>query len=294
MVAMSAGFALAFACLATDAGLLDDRVTNLFQSDHYTVEWGAVPFVPNDAELEIGDGLGHGGNLGWMWFKPGKDGVDVLSVKLDTGWNPYKSKHAPDLAPVTVKRACLKSDAYAVLLKELALVESTRAKPWGNEFWNSTSDIWVAARLATDKKTYMDVGWAGFQSAQSMAEYAKTKAAVTLAGKAVEKLEFKKHELTKEEQAWASAKFAREWKRYKEPLAYGWVRARSIVLIGVVGDATAYPTFREILTENKHFIYEAVNAVTRLTGKDVRDKPVEEMDVEKVRPKVLELIRDKK
>jgi hypothetical protein len=41
-------------------------------------------------------------------------------------------------------------------------------------------------------------------------------------------------------------------------------------------------------------IYLAINAVTRLTGIDVRDRPVEEMDIENTRKKILELIDDKK
>jgi hypothetical protein len=34
--------------------------------------------------------------------------------------------------------------------------------------------------------------------------------------------------------------------------------------------------------------------VTRLTKKDVRDKPVEEMDIEKTRRKILDLLGDGK
>ena len=41
-------------------------------------------------------------------------------------------------------------------------------------------------------------------------------------------------------------------------------------------------------------IYYAINAVTRLTKTDVREKPVEEMDIEKTRFKVLELLKEKK
>jgi hypothetical protein len=66
--------------------------------------------------LEIGDGNGHGSTLNWMRFQPGKDGVDVLSIRLEGKWEQYSSKWPPDRAPVTVKRARMKADAYATLL----------------------------------------------------------------------------------------------------------------------------------------------------------------------------------
>jgi hypothetical protein len=84
-----------------------------------------------------------------------------------------------------------------------------------------------------------------------------------------------------------------------------WVRERYIRTIGVVGDEAALPVLREILTadppkgeprdpKDGRCIYSSINAVTRLTKKDVRNKPVEEMDIETTRKKVLELIDQKK
>lgn len=64
--------------------------------------------------------------------------------------------------------------------------------------------------------------------------------------------------------------------------------------IGVVGDPTALPTLGDILggDPKDSCVYHAINAVTRLMKKDVREKPVEEMDVEKTHRKVLDLLRD--
>lgn len=79
---------------------------------------------------------------------------------------------------------------------------------------------------------------------------------------------------------------------------------RYIELIGFVGDASVLPTLRVILEDdprikvfdsrNDRCIYHAINAVTRLMKKDVREKPVEEMDLEKNRKKVLEMLGEKK
>jgi hypothetical protein len=63
-------------------------------------------------------------------------------------------------------------------------------------------------------------------------------------------------------------------------------------LVGVVGNAAAVPTLRGILARDPkdRTVYFAINAITRLTGKDVRDMPIEDMDVEKTRRKILELL----
>src|ERR1700730_15627511 len=109
MRALSACFALVVTCSANGAEPDNERAKKQLKSDNYTVTWGTAPIFETGAELEIGDGNGHGGTLGWMRFLPGKDGVDVLSIKFDEGWEPYKSKWPPDRAPVTVKLARLKA-----------------------------------------------------------------------------------------------------------------------------------------------------------------------------------------
>jgi hypothetical protein len=135
--------------------------------------------------------------------------------------------------------------------------------------------------------------------------YARPQAATILAREAIKGLDFKDHALTEADRAWASAKFGRDWKTIKDADFHWWVRERYIVTIGIVGDATALPTLRDILAaeppkeksqraSDDRIVYHAINAVTRLTKKDVRDKPVEEMDLEKSRRAVLELLRDKK
>jgi HEAT repeat protein len=70
------------------------------------------------------------------------------------------------------------------------------------------------------------------------------------------------------------------------------VRDREIITVGLIGDATALPLLRKILggDPKDQVVYRAINAITRLTQKDVRDRPVEEMNVEKTRRRVLELL----
>src|SRR4051794_40621085 len=116
MRALSACLALVVGCSAARAGPDEERAKRHLKSDNYTVTWETAPTYDPGAVLEVGDGDGHGGTLGWLRFQPGKDEVEVLSIQLDLGWHQYKSKWPPDRAPVAVKRARLKPDTYAALL----------------------------------------------------------------------------------------------------------------------------------------------------------------------------------
>jgi hypothetical protein len=291
---------LVLTCSVIAAEPEGDRVKKLFKSDNYTVTWGTAPNFDANAELEICDGSGHGFTLNWLHFKPGKDGVDVLSIKLDAGRKPYESKWPPDLAPVVIKHGQMKPDAYAALLRDLAVVDAAKLKQ--NEDGptsRSSNDFWVYARLTANNKTLIDLNWAGYNGSRDEVDFAKPAAAVTLAREAVKALDLKDHTLTDEERSWASAKFARDLKKFKDLDSHWWVRERYVIMIGVGGDAKVLPTLREIIEADPkdakdRYIYYAINAVTRLTKKDVREKPVEEMDVEKTRRKVLELLGDGK
>ena len=296
-------FALVVLCSTNRAQSDDEQAKKQLTSDNFTVTWGTPPVYEADAELEIGDGNGHGGTLSWIRFQPGKDGVDVISVRFDEGWHPYESKWPPDRAPVAVKRARLKPDLYAALLRDLAIVDAAKLKPvQRNSFRSSSNDFWVYARLTTSKKTFIDLNWAGYEGSLHEVDFAKPRAAVRLAQEAVKGLDFKDHTLTDGERAWTSAKFVRDWNKFKGLEFHWWVRERYIETIGVVGDKSALSVLREILTTDPpkdkprnaldgRCIYRAINAVTRLTKTDVRDKPVEEMDIEKTRLKVVDLIK---
>jgi len=280
----------------------DARVKELLRSDTYTVTWGPPMKIPADAALEVGDGSGHGGGLGWLRFRPGENGVEVLSIRFEAGRKPYGSKWPPDRAAVTVTRALLPAEVYAALLQDLAALAAANLTPVErNAIMGSSNDFWVHARLATDEATLLDLNWAGYQGSRTELEYAKPRAAVRLARDAVKALAFEEHDLTGVERAWASAKFARDWQRFEGLEFHWWVRERYVQAIGVVGDEAALPVLKHILAadppkgaprgaSDARCVYYAINAVTRLTGKDVRDKPVEEMDIEKTRRRVLDLI----
>jgi hypothetical protein len=273
-----------------------DRVRKQFQSSSYSVSWGTAATYDPTAELEIGDGGGHGGTLDWIRFQPRRNRVEVLSVEFDEGWHPYKSEWPPDIAPVTVKHAQMKPEAYLGLLRDLAVVEAATLKPIRGKSWSSSGSFWVYARLTADKKALIDLDWAGYAGSNGEVDYAKPRAVGALAREAIKGLDFKEHSLMDEERGWASAKFNRDWNKFKALDFHWWVQERYIITIGVVGDAAALATLRQVLGRDPkdRCVYFAINAITRLTKKDVRDKPVEEMDVETTRRKVLDALRDGK
>jgi hypothetical protein len=292
---------LAFAVFFLLAEADRASVRTYFMSENYTATWGAARSIDPTAELDVCDGNGHGARLGWMRFRPGPDGVDVLSIRYALGWRSYNTAWPMDDAPVTVTRARMPAADYAALLRNLAAVDAvTLRPPERSTFGRSTLNFWASARVTAGDRTLVDLDWAGYWADSEEPEFARPVAAVGLAHAATKGLDFKAHTLTPADRAWASNKFARDWKRMKGKSDYWWVREMAVITIGVVGDPGAYPTLREILATTKkdrsedasasRCVYYAINAVTRLTGKDVRDKPVEGMDIEKIRRKALDLL----
>jgi hypothetical protein len=271
-----------------------------FKSKNYTVTWGVEPRYPTGAQLEIGYGNGHGGGLAWLRLRPVDDGVEVLSIELDEGWHPYKSKWQLDVVPVVVKRGRITGRAYTSLLKAVATVSSARLKRVNrNSVEWASSDFWVATRVSSSQRILLDFDWAGYSNSVDEPDYAKPEIAVALAREALAKTKLDESSLSPTERRWASTKFVEDWRRLAGRQFYWWVAERLIRMVGVIGDDTALATLAQIAGRNvsggpdDRRIYYAINAITRLTGKDVRPRPVEEMDLEPTRHKVLQMLKDR-
>ena len=290
---VTAAVLLTFAASLGLAAEPNERVKKLLTSKDYTVAWGEPRRFDADAVLELGGSGGHGGNLNWMRFLPTKDGVEVLDIKLELGRKQYATKWPEDRAPVTVKRAVLPRDKFAALLADLAIVDAAKLEPPQRDgAWSSSGNFWVHVQLAAGKTRYLDMSWAGYSSGTEEPKYAPAVACSALARDAVAKLKSENHKLTDAERRWTSDKFLRLWKSKDDGNGW-WVRERAIITVGVIGDATVLPVLRDVIADGKdRNVYYAINAVTRLTGKDVREKPVEDMDLEKVRPKVLQMLKE--
>lgn len=273
-----------------------DGVSKHLQSTNYTVTWNAAAKIDPNAELEIGTGSGHGFHLRWLRFRPTTDRVEILAIDLDEPREPYESKWPPDRVPASIKMAEMKPAEYAALLEQLAAVDAAELKPKKRkQDFASSSDFWAHARLAVGEKKLIDLEFAGYDRSSSEMEAAKPKAMRNIALLAIKTLKFKDHVLTKEDRAWASAKFTRDWKQFLEEEFHWWVRERSIRLIGVVGDDSALPALKEAMSRDPkdRCVYYAINAITRLTNKDLREGPVEQMDVEKTRERLFDFLKKK-
>jgi hypothetical protein len=276
-----------------------DSVRQFLKNNEYTVEWKTAAELDPNADLEISNGTGHGFNLRWLRFHPRNDRVEILSLALEEDRKPYNSKFPPDVMTLKIQKAEMPSADYAKLLSKIAIVDAaelTVKKRKKNDAGSSSSgDFWVHARLATAEKSLLEHEFAGYRSSESALPAAKPQAAVLLAQQAIKAIKFQEAVLTKEDRAWASAKFAREWKTFLNEEFHWWVRERSIMLIGVIGDESALRILREVLENapKDRTVYHAINAITLLTNTDLRDKPPEDMDIAKTRERVIEFLKQR-
>lgn len=277
-------------------------------SSRFTAIKGPELTYPFDAVLEVGSGSGHGGNLEWIRFQPEKDFVSVLSIELDERWHQYRSKWPPDNAPVVVRQAKLDLAAYRKLLKSVAEVSSAKLTavvapppvmkrgelpPFSISASMTTNSFWVYARVESHNHELLKYNWTGYAGSREEIVYIKPKAVENLATNALVNLKFEPHQLTAKERAEVSAKFVRDWNLIDDSW---WVKERYVILAGVAGDTSALPLLKDAMSKEgksaNRLTYYAINAITRITKKDVRDRPVEEMDIEQTRDRVLSTLNE--
>lgn len=265
----------------------------LAETDTFGVEWGPAVAVDASAELEVGSGYGHGGDLTLYRFRPAGEAVEVLAISLDEGREQYHSTWPPDVVPVTVSRAVMDAGAYRALLDRLAAVAGAtiRAKPT-NSYASSSGNFWAFVLHPSSAEPTIRAEYVGYPSTRREPELVRPRAMATLVWRAVQALRFEEAPLDQDERAWASARLVRDIRRLQGEDFAWWVVERSIRLVGVVGDASALPELRRLLDGDPRGrrVYNAINAITRLVGVDVRPSPVEEMDVEATRQRVRDLL----
>ncbi|MGL6096854.1 MAG: hypothetical protein ACRC7O_13790 [Fimbriiglobus sp.] len=213
------------------------QLEKFFDAKNVRVAWKAVPAPDPSSTLEISDGAGHG-DFRWLRFRPGKAGVEVLSIESPSLLRATGEKSLP----VTVRRAVLKPQVYAALLHYIATVDAADVqKIPRNEGFFSSADIWCHARMADKDKVLVDLEWTGYIASEDVAHYARPQATVTLARLAIGKLKFEKYELTAADRDWASEKVARDCKRFAGEKSTWWVEERSLALVAVVGNGKDLP-----------------------------------------------------
>lgn len=275
-----------------------DDVQELLESPAYKVTWNEPDTLDSQTILEVGTGSGHGLSMHWLRFQPGEVHVEVLSITYQEERTPYQSKWPPDNVPIKVKRAVITKAAYATLLTKISWLKAAKLVPNKSEpETRSSNDFWVSVHATWKTVPVLDQDWAGYNSSTDEPLFAVPRAIGVLAAKAIKSANSKPYELTAADRTWASARFNRDWKRFATKDDHWWVRERYLVTIGVVGDATVLPTLTKLLqapipkgSSESRCIYHAINAATRLIKKDVRPKPVENMNLDQAKSKVLELL----
>lgn len=286
---------------SSSSGQSVSSIKNKFHSKDYSVSWVSKASYSIESSIEIGFGSGHGGNLQWYRFLPSKKNVAVILYNLSEGWETQKTKWPSDSFKVSVSEANMSRVAYRKLLDQIAVVSSARLKPkQTNSFWGTSGDFWVALKLLRGGNELVDYDWAGYSGSLDSYLYVKPQASVEMAKRAVAPLRFAPHLLTSDDRHWASNRFITGWKLYVNRKFYWWVCERYTELIGHVGDPTVIPTLTAIMDQYaagpeeylQRNSYYAINAISRLSGTDVRDKPVEDMNLRKSIDNIHKILKD--
>ena len=190
MLVLLSSMQVALAASAFGASPATSRVQEHFKSDAYTVTWREAQTIDSAAELDIGDGSGHGFTLDWLRFRPCKCNVEVLSVKLRVGGSPWQSKWPPDRATVAVTHAQMKPDAdAAIACASWPLWTRQNSAVQQDSMTGSSEDFWVYARLTAKKRALVNLNWAGYRNSYDEIKFAKPQAAVAVAREAVTRLD---------------------------------------------------------------------------------------------------------
>ena len=264
----------------------------------FNIEWGQPKTLSAAGRLELISASTYGPNISVTRFQPRENEVEVFKVSVSLKDISHQSKWPDDIAPVEAKRGLMKPNDYKKLLHDIARIESAKLtlkdKPFGSPGYY---EEWIQVEFFTERKPSISMFWFGDGNFDGTGRRTKTLGANLVCGRAIENVEFSDAELTDNDRAWASKMFTRQWRRvdmwssreekFEEAL---------IVLIGAIGDNEALSKLGRVIRhyDEPKLVYHAINAVTRITGKDLRTKPVEEMDLEANKEQILDLIKQRR
>lgn len=265
----------------------------------YRVEWKDPAVLEPSRELVLGSGSGHGSMLTWQRLRPKDDGVEILSIEFRGNRKPYQTKWGPDAGQAVLQRSSLAKDDYAALLAVIGMIRAASiVEVSTNHFFSTSGDFYVFVQAPEPRDRGYLAEYAGYQGTSGERRYAKPTAIERCVRDVLKKVEWTRGEPTAEDRAWVGRKFVDDWTRINqiEEKGYWWVQESALQLVGLAGDASALPVLTEIIRDGKaddRKTYYAINAATRLCGTDVRDKPVETMDIDATRAKLLPLLEKK-
>ena len=276
--------------------LIQNRASTLLTDPLLTAEWTAPPPWNPKASLVVMTGSGHGGTLTLYRITPaGTGGCVILRIAFNEGRQSYSTRYPPAQVPVTVQTAALSADTFAAYTSFVSRVEAATLTALHSDQWtHSSSDFCALVSVEADGKALFKEAFVGYPSSQRL-PFAK---ALTLSRGTTELLqgaEFADHTLTESERSWASS-FITGW-HYPDGHDW-WVRERLLMMSGVVGDTSCLPMLQKTIestsdqASESRQVYRAINAIANLTGKDVREKPLEDMDLEANRVRTLKMLSE--
>lgn len=235
--------------------------------------------------LEAGTGSGHGSTLSWYRFRPGGESVEVVQVGYSGSRTPYETPWPPDEAPVTARAGTMSLQDYALLLRVLQVLAAAEIVEKSSRSYSfSTADFYSQFSVSGPDRILHQDEYAGYRSSSDAPHYARVRAATDLIEDALKAVVLAELPADRIDRVWVTDRFLRDWDRLsRNKSSCWWVQERLLVIVGRLGDGRSLPRLAAIIRDGDakdRKVYYAINAATRLLGRDVRTHPPEEMKID--------------
>jgi hypothetical protein len=215
--------------------ILDKAKSLVLEGTRFKIDWGEPPAAdPATTLLDVASGDLEAGPTTWLRFVPVKGSVDVLRLELDAG-------------ALKVSRATLATAAYDDLISVIAAIGEGQLHDELKREHLGEKSVWRRVSTETDGVLGVDLEYGGRCGTTFAGKLARPRGAAAMAFDAIKPLVFKESSLEARDRAAVSARLNRAWKWIESAQFFGWIRVRSLQLVGLAGDASALPLLRAIV-----------------------------------------------
>ncbi|MBI4243816.1 MAG: hypothetical protein HY606_06970 [Planctomycetes bacterium] len=275
---------------------------------------------PNDSTIEIGSGAGHSNLLRWYKFEPDGDTIKILSILFTYNPKIKGNKFPPDEVSIKCTQGIISLSKYCEFKQLIAFIQSakivksiktekhidpvTGKVKMGATTWTTSANFWSNIQvLNKDGNEILSDNFSGYEGSRTEPEYAKSNACIKAANDFLRDIKLIECNLKDKDKIWATSKFKRDYTKFLLGKDYWWIFQRYILMSGIACNIQILPMLKTILLQcenndpavskmKDNISYYAINATTRLTGKDVRIPPIENMDIPVVRKLVLDQLEE--
>jgi hypothetical protein len=235
-------------------------------------------------------GSGHGHSLRLYRFHRAGDAMRVERIGYRMR-RAYASANPPEDYPVTVETTDIAREPARAMLALALRACAVRLEPkpaaaddglvGRRRVWMSTGDFHSRVRIEEGARIVFDDSYTGYPGSRHEKQYVRVDACSGVFAAALRGLAWKARQAREDDRLFLldrTGRFGRDaW----------WVRERLLVIVGALGDRRFEPFLRKVielpLEKVTRLHYYAMNAYARITGVDLRTKPVESLDVAAVR-----------